>query len=79
MAVIFRHIHHVQREYRRITEFQHLCRIIKIALKIGRIDHHYDEGWRGKFLEAMQQYIAGNLFIQRLRAEAMPSPANPAP
>ena len=71
MTVLVRHVDHVQRDERRVAEFNHLRREVKIALEIRGIDDDHDEVGGRHLGEAVQKHVARDLFIQRLRAEAV--------
>ncbi len=71
VADLLRHIHHVQGDDGRVAQFDHLGGEIKVALQVGGIHHHHHHRRRGHLGQAMQENVAGNLFVQRLRAEAV--------
>src|SRR5581483_3828704 len=71
MAVFLGDIDHVERDDRGVAEFDDLRRVVEIALEIGGVDDDNDERGRGQFRETMQQHVAGDLFVEGLRAEAV--------
>ena len=73
VAVISRHINHVQRKNSRISEFDDLRGEIKIPLKVRRIDDNHHQFERRNFGHAMEEHITRNLLIERLRAQAVSS------
>ncbi len=55
--VRLRHINHVQRDERGVSQFDHLRGVVEVALQVGRIHHHCDDRGRGQFGQAVEQHI----------------------
>ena len=54
-----------------MTQLDDLRGVVKIALEVRRIHNHDDEIRRWQFRQTIQQHIARDLFIERVRAEAV--------
>ena len=71
VPVLLRHINHVQRNQRRIPQFDHLAGVVEVALQVRRVHHHHDRRGRGQFRQPVEQHVARDLLVERLRAEAV--------
>ena len=71
VPVLLRHINHVQRNQRRMPQLDHLGGVVEVALQIRRIHHHHDHRGRGQLGQPVEQHVARDLLVERLRAEAV--------
>ena len=71
VAVFGGDIDHVQRDGGRVAQFDGLRGVVEIALEVRGIDDDHDEARRRHFGEPMEEDISGDLFVERLRAEAV--------
>ena len=71
VPILLRHINHVQRNQRRIPQLDHLGGVVEVALQIRGIHHHDDHRGRGQLGQPVEQHVARDLLVERLRAEAV--------
>ena len=71
VAVLGGDIHHVQRDERRVAEFEHLRGEVEVALEVRGIDDDHDERRRRHVRKAMKERIARDLFVERFGREAV--------
>src|ERR1051325_2861822 len=64
-------VDHRQRDDQRSPVLKKLCRQIKVAFDVGRINDRDDEVWRGQALDLSRQNIARDLFIERCGVETV--------
>ncbi len=73
LAVLLGDIDHVQGEDGGMADFDDLGGKIEVALQVGGVNNNNDEGRRRHAGRALKQDVAGDLFIEGLRAEAVGS------
>src|ERR1041385_2354706 len=71
LVVIVVDASNLQRHLYYATQFDDLGGVIKMALQIGGIDHDHDQIRRRHLFEPVKEHVARDLFIERLRAEAV--------
>ena len=71
VAVVFGHVHHVQRDERGMAQLDDLGGVIKIPLQVRGVHDHHNQTGRRQFGQAVEQHVARNLFIQRIGAKAV--------
>jgi hypothetical protein len=54
-----------------MAQLNDLGGVIKIPLQVRGVHDDYDQPRGRQFGQAVEQHVAGNLFIQRIRAEAV--------
>lgn len=71
VAVLGGDIHHIERDERGVAEFEDLRGVVEVALEIRGIDDDDDEGGRRHVGQAVEEDVAGDLFVEGFRAEAV--------
>ena len=66
-------VDHVENQQRRVSQFDDLGREVEVALQVGGIGDDHDQIRRGHVGHALEQDVAGDLFVGGLRTQGIGS------